>query len=201
MMSSLTLFHFTQVFPWRRPWIRAYWKWLLLGYVVVPFAVAVPVSLLGSVIVSLASLASSAAHNAGSDSLMLYTTEVGEWTWLSVMLVGLPLLFVVGLVVPFAALMSLYKSWIEAKRAGEEAARITTFWLLVSQMAGGVLAILIIPLLSVVAPAGPAVTIAAALLFAFGLLMPVAFAAGVWKYSMLELDPEAPPSGTRPASR
>src|SRR5204863_6356322 len=32
MFGSLTLFHFTQVFPWRRPWIRRYGKWLIAGY-------------------------------------------------------------------------------------------------------------------------------------------------------------------------
>src|SRR5258708_21660391 len=42
MMGSLLLFHFTQVFPWRRPWIRAHLRWLAAGYVVVPIAVAVP---------------------------------------------------------------------------------------------------------------------------------------------------------------
>ena len=62
-------------------------------------------------------------------------------------------------------------------------------------MAGGVLTILIIPLLRLVAPTGPLVTMAAALLFAFGLLMPVAFAAGVWKYRVLELDPGDPAPG------
>ena len=98
--------------------------------------------------------------------------------------------------VPFGALMSLYKTWTEAKAAGPEAARITTFWILISQMAGGLLAILVIPLLRLVAPAGPWMTMAAALLFAFGLLMPMAFAAGVWKSSVFELDPEGPPAGT-----
>ena len=37
-------------------------------------------------------------------------------------------------------------------------------------------------------------TIAAALLFAFGLLMPLAFAAGVWKYRILDLDQDSPPA-------
>ena len=75
-----------------------------------------------------------------------------------------------------------------------EAARVTTFWILISQMAGGVLTILIVPLLHFVAPKGPWVTIAAVLLFACGLLMPLAFAAAVWKYNVLNLDPESPPA-------
>jgi len=56
-----------------------------------------------------------------------------------------------------------------------------------------VLTILIIPLLRLVAPRGPWVTIAAALLFACGLLMPIVFAAGVWKLRVLELEIEALP--------
>ena len=110
------------------------------------------------------------------------------------LVVVLPALFVAGLVVPFGALMSLYKSWLTAKAAGAEPARVTLFWILVSQMAGGVLTILIIPLLHLIAPTGPWVTIAAVLLFGFGLLMPLAFAGGVWKFGVLELDPESPPS-------
>src|SRR5258705_9103646 len=33
VLGSLVLFHFTQVFPWRRPWIRAHPRWLYGGYV------------------------------------------------------------------------------------------------------------------------------------------------------------------------
>jgi hypothetical protein len=193
MMGSLTLFHFTQVFPWRRPWIRSYWTWLLIGYFVVPFAVALLVSILGPVTVSLmASLKESADTGAGGVGAV--SADISEWAGLAILLLGVPVLFVVGLVVPFGALMSLYKTWTETKASGPEAARITTFWILISQMAGGLLAILVIPLLRMVAPSGPWITMAAALLFAFGLLMPIAFAAGVWKYGVLELDPEGPPA-------
>ena len=192
MMGSLALFHFTQVFPWRRPWIRSYWTWLLIGYLVVPFVVALLVSILGPVTMSLmASLKESS--DIGSGGLGAVSADINEWAGLAILLVGVPVLFVVGLVVPFGALMSLYKTWTETKASGPEAARITTFWILISQMAGGLLAILVIPLLRMVAPAGPWITMAAALLFAFGLLMPIAFAAGVWKYRVLELDPESPP--------
>jgi hypothetical protein len=161
---------------------------------VVPLAVALLVSILGPVTVSvMASLKASA--DTGFGGVGGASAEISEWAGLVILLVGLPVLFVVGLVVPFGALMSIYKTWNETKATGPEAARITTFWILISQMAGGVLAILIIPLLSIVAPTGPWVTMAAALLYAFGLLMPIAFAAGVWKYRVLELDAEGPPVG------
>lgn len=188
MMGSLALFHFTQVFPWRRPWIQSHWRWLLIGYLVVPAALAVSVWALAPLFQLLGEFA--AAADTGSGGLGAVSSGMGEG--LVLLLVVVPLLFLIGLVVPFGALMSLYKTWNETKASGPESARITTFWILISQMAGGLLAILIIPLLRIVAPTGPWVTIAAALLFAFGLLMPIAFAAGVWKFKVLELDAEGP---------
>src|SRR5258708_7140235 len=181
-MGSLLLFHFTQVFPWRRPWIRAHYRWLAAGYLVVPMAVAVPAWVFRGV------------DMAGPGGLGALSADMAEELGLLLLLVVIPVVFVLGLVVPFAALLSLYKTWLEAKAAGVEAARITSFWILISQMAGGVLTILIIPLLHLVAPTGPWVTIAAMLLFAFGLLMPLAFAAGVWKCRVLDLDIDAPPT-------
>jgi hypothetical protein len=184
-MGSLALFHFTQVFPWRRPWIRAQWRWLVAGYLIIPIAIALPTWVLGGLFREMAS--------ASSGSGGLGAVSIGLPESLAMLLVVLPALFVLGLVTPFAALLSLYKSWLTAKAGGVEAARVTTFWILISQMGGGALTILIIPLLHIVAPTGPWVAIAAALLFACGLLMPLAFAAGVWKYRVLDLDVHQPP--------
>src|SRR3982750_3198161 len=39
VLGSLALFHFTQVFPWRRPWIRRYFELLLTGYGLGPLIV------------------------------------------------------------------------------------------------------------------------------------------------------------------
>lgn len=186
MYGSLTLFHFTQVFPWRRPWISSHWKWLLAGYCLVPIAMAVPMWLLAPLVTAMNSLDASGSGGLGAVS-------AGITEGLVTLVVVVPALFVLGLVVPFAAVFSLYKSWLLAKAAHQEAARVTTFWILISQMAGGVLTILIVPLLHFVAPAGPWVTIAAVLLFATGLLMPLAFAAAVWKYRVLDFNPEVPP--------
>ncbi len=182
-LGSLTLFHFTQVFPWRRPWIRAHWRWLVAGYLVVPVSVAMSSWMFKGLAVS------------GSGGLGAVSAGLAGGLVLLLVVVVLPVVFVLGLVVPFAALLSLYKTWLTAKAAGAEAARVTTFWILISQMAGGVLTILIIPLLHLVAPTGPWVAMAAVLLFAFGLLMPLAFAAGVWKYRVLDLDIDGLPSG------
>lgn len=187
MFGSLALFHFTQVFPWRRPWIRAHWRWLVTGYLLVPVALAWPLWAFGPLISEVAGISSDGGGGLGAVS-------AGITESLVMLLVVVPALFVLGLVVPFAALFSLYKSWLAAKTSGVEAARVTLFWILISQMAGGVLTILVIPPLRFVAPPGPWVTIAAALLFACGLLMPLAFAAGVWTYRVLDLDPDTPPA-------
>ena len=188
MLGSLVLFHFTQVFPWRRPWIRAYWRWLLAGYLLVPFALAVPLWMFGPFI------AEFAAISTGSGGVGAVSADLSESLVFVLLIVVVPVLFVLGIVVPFGAVFSLYKSWLAAKAAGIAPARVTVFWILISQLAGGVLTILIIPLLRFVAAAGPLVTIASALLFGFSLLMPLAFAAGVWKYRVLDLDPESPPA-------
>jgi hypothetical protein len=186
MFGSLTLFHFTQVFPWRRPWIRSHGKWLVAGYFLVPIAMAVPMWILGPFFSEMASIDVSGSGGFGAVS-------VGLSESLAMLVVVLPSLFVLGLAVPFAAVFSLYKSWLLARATRQDNARITTFWILISQMAGGVLTILIIPLLHFVAPTGPWVTIAAVLLFATGLLMPLTFAAAVWKYGVLDFNPEIPP--------
>lgn len=177
MIGALALLHFTQVFPWRRPWIRNHGRWLFAGYAAV---VAV---------VTLAALAAQAlvvegAFDQGSGGLGAVSAGVPEIA--AILLI--PVLVLLGIVVPFAGLLSLFKSWQEAKARGVHAARVTTMWMLVSQLGGGVLTILIIPLLRFVAPAGPWVTVAAALLFGFSLLMPLAFAVGVWKLGVLEID-------------
>jgi hypothetical protein len=174
--GSLALFHFAQIFPWRRPWIRAHWPWLLAGYVVLP--------LLAAVLAARTSILLNASEDAYSS---FSSVEIGGLVALL-----LPTLFIVGVVVPLGGLLSLFKNWQAAKRAGIAAARVTTLWMLISQLAGGVLTILVVPLVHLVAPTGPWAIIAAALLFGFGLLMPIAFAAGIWKYGVLQIDPDQP---------
>lgn len=185
MAGSLTLFHFTQVFPWRRPWIRAHGRWLHAGYAAVPLLVTVLVP----VFMVIAGFSASDPERIGAVSAGL-----AEGLVLVLLVIVLPAVFLFGVVLPCAAIYSLFKT-SRAAAGSSEAARLTTHWILVSQMAGGVLAVLVIPLLRVVAPTGPWVTIAGLLLMAFSLLMPLAFAAGVWTYRVLELDPETPSAG------
>ena len=192
MFGSLTLFHFTQVFPWRRPWIRAYARWLYAGYLAVAI-VAVTIAVAAGAVAWKIAGAFGDLEATGSGGLGAVSAGISEAAAVLIILVALPVLVGLGVAVPFAALWSLYKTWLAAKSAGVESARVTTYWILISQMGGGVLTILIIPLLRFVAPTGPLVTIAAVLLFAFGLLMPIAFAAGIWQYRVLDLDPEGLP--------
>ena len=178
-LGSLALFHFTQIFPWRRPWIRKHWTWLLTGYLLTPVAVTFLVMLLGRL-----SVVGESEDGLGAASVDLTTA-------LAMIAVLMPVVFVIGGVLPFAGLLSLYKSWQAAKHRAIASARVTTLSMLISQLAGGVLTILVVPLLHLVAPRGPWVTIAAALLFACGLLMPIAFAIGVWKYHLVDRDTQA----------
>lgn len=176
MMGSLALFHFTQVFPWRRPWIRAHGRKLWTGYFVV------------AALVGAAALLTPGFDFAGGPGIGAVSPGLSLVLGLILLGIVVPVVFVLGLVVPFGGLLSLYKSWLAARARGIESARSTTGWMLVSQMGGGVLTILIVPLLHLVAPRGPSVTIASTLLFACALLMPVAFAVGVWKLGVLGLD-------------
>ena len=94
----------------------------------------------------------------------------------------------IGIVLPFAGLLSLYKSWLASKRYDDRGARASLLGILIGQLGGGVLSLLVIPLLHFVLPEGPWLTIASGCLLAFGLLMPIAFWLGVWRYRALEID-------------
>lgn len=172
-VGSVALFHFTQVFPWRRPWIRAHGLWLAAAYVVLPLPVAFIAWFLGSVLAPV-------ANGAGG----LGAVSAGVTVSLVLLLI-IPGLFLVGLVLPFAGVMSLFSSWREARKAADAPARITTLWMLISQMAGGVLAALVAPLLHLVGVNVLWSSVVGALTYACGVLMPLSFAAAVWRYRML----------------
>ncbi len=165
-VGGIALFHFMQIFPWRRPWIRGHRRWLVAAYIVCP-ALACALIL------------------TAPDRL----DEITPAFALTLFVVGVPLLMLVGVVLPFAGLLSLFDSWRVAKRLDVRAAERPALAILVSQLAGGLLAIVVVPLLHFVLPPGPWTTIAAALLFGFGLLMPIAFAAAIWHENVLGLDP------------
>jgi hypothetical protein len=173
-LGAVVLFHFTQIFPRRRPWIRHHGRWLTAAYAALPPAVAVVAWNVASMFLP-----------AGGDDAVGAIGVSMDLTLALLVLLMLPLLFIAGMVLPFGGVMSLFKSWQEAKAAGDAAAQTTTFWMLMSQMAGGVLTIVVVPLLSFVGIRGVWATLIAALTYAFGLLMPATFAAAVWRYRML----------------
>ena len=181
MMGSLTLFHFTQVFPWRRPWIRANGSRLWAAYVIVPAITGIVAALTPRF--KPAEASGVGAISAGGTLLVVLAAAA----------LLMAVVVVLGIVVPFAGLLSLYKSFLVARLKGIESARRTTLLMLVSQLGGGVLTILVVPLMRLVAPEGPWVTIASVLLFACAMLMPLAFALGVWRLHVLELDIDALP--------
>ena len=165
-IGSAALFHFTQVFPWRRPWIRAHGRWLVLAYAVPVIPVAPAAWILGTVLSALQS-------DAGSGGI----GAVGGLSEALILLASLPPFLFIGVVLPLAGIVSLVKSWKEAKETSNEPARKTTFWMLISQLAGGVLAILVLPLLRLAGVPPLWSTIFAGFAYAFALIMPYAFLA------------------------
>lgn len=175
IVGSLALLHLMQIFPWRRPWIRTHGRWLFAAYVLLP-----PAALFAVL---------------EAPSLDFLSAPPPMAAAIALVAIVMPIVVLVGVVIPFAGLLSLYKTWQAAKRHGIDSARVTTFWILISQLAGGVLTILIIPLLDLAIGHGWWTTMAAALLLAFAMLMPIAFAAGIWSYRVLDLDIDAAPDG------
>lgn len=166
-LASLLLFHFCQVFPRRRPWIRRFGKWVHAGYVVVPLAAAGLIFLAPS------------PDNVENVAPFL----------LAVVLIGVPLLLVVGVGLPIGGILSLVRSYREARDGDTRAARRPLLWLLVSQIAGGTLALIFAPVLAVVAPAEAVQTALKVVVAVFGVMTPVAFALSVWKYGWPDQSP------------
>lgn len=163
--GSLALFHFALVFPWKHRWLARCREWLLAGYLVVPAAVLwlgffMPESL-----------------------STISVSYVIAW-----LVVGVPLLIGLGIVLPLIALLVLYRNCLTARALHIERARVPVLGVFVSQLGGGVLAVLVSPLIHIVAPAGPWEPLIAGALFGFGILMPIAFGSGVWRYGVLDLD-------------
>ena len=190
--GALLMFHFSQVFPQRRAWIRGSGIQLPIGYVITPLAVFLLVRWWA-----------------------LTKPEMTAKFGLAFILFGFPLMVLLGLVLPVASIVSLLRSLREltvtkrvhpAIEPGESAggplpnARPTIVGILVSQLAGGAVALLVLGPLNKVAPESLAVTLVALTVWMLGLLTPLAFAAGVWKYRVLEIPPDGRGGGSRSPS-
>jgi hypothetical protein len=126
---------------------------------------------------------------------------------------GFPLMVLLGLVLPIASVVSLARSLREAsvharsKSAGTSdrfrpvssdssvntgSARVPLTGILLSQLGGALLSIIVLAPLSALAPESFAVVIVALTVWRFGLVTPLAYAAGIWKYDVLRITETSP---------
>lgn len=164
--GALLMFHLTQVFPRRRPWIRGAGFQMSVAYLLTPLAVT------GLLWFAPASAA-----------------DISRAYVVAVIVFGFPLLVLLVLVIPIAAIVSIARSYRECGTAELERARPPLAAILVSQVGGGALAVVFAPVLATVAPASIAATALTLVIWAIGLVTPAAFAVAVWKLDVLSIDP------------
>jgi hypothetical protein len=165
--AAMLLFHLSQVFPRRRAWIRSAGIQLPIAYVLIPIAIA------GLVMF------------APSDPLAISPAYM-----MAALVFGFPLLVLLAIVLPVAAIVSFVRSYQEGSDPDLAGARRPIALILIGQLAGGAMALVFAPVLSQVSPGEAtqaALTVVTALL---GLITPVAFALAVWKYRVLTIDPD-----------
>jgi hypothetical protein len=165
-VGALLLFHFSQIFPSRRPWIKTSGIQMPVAYVLTPAIV--------------------------SALALFWPRGDGQITVgfvVALLVFGFPLIVLLGIVLPVAAVMSFVRSYRDAGVPIGRNARPALGGILLSQVAGGVLAIVFAPVLAVVAPESYVVKLLGLMMWGLTLLTPLAFAAGVWMYKVLEIDP------------
>ena len=185
-VGALLMFHFSQVFPRRRPWIRESGMQLPIAYALTPIAVFLLVR--------------------------WWPASEGSATpafGLTFVVFGFPLMVLLGLVLPIASVVSLVRSLREASlharrhdtadpfrpappegHVNTASARVPLSGILLSQLGGALLSIIVLAPLSALAPESFAVVIVALTVSLFGLVTPLAYAAGIWKYGVLEITDE-----------
>lgn len=164
-VAALLLFHFTQVFPRRRPWIRTAGIQMAVGYVLIP------VVIVGLVLFFPANPA-----------------DIGPGYVIGFLVFGFPLLVLLAIVLPVTAIVSLVRSYQEAGQPDLQPARVPVAMILLGQIAGGALALVFAPALTVIAPNSLALSVLTVVMWAFGLLTPIAFGLAVWKYGVLSIN-------------
>ena len=164
-IGILLLFHFTQVFPRRRPWLQSSGMQMGLAYFLTLLTIGMIV---------------------GFAPASLEKLTIG---YVLVLLVfAFPLLVLLAIVVPVAGIVSLLRSHRDIQGAGPVGLKRPIEWILVSQIAGGTLSVVFAPVLAVVAPNGILQAMVTLATFAFGLLTPVAFVAAIWRYGLLDVN-------------
>lgn len=166
-VAALLLFHLTQVFPRRRPWIRTSGIQMAVAYALVPLIIT------GLVVFFPAN-----------------PVEIQPGYIIGFLVFGFPLLVLLAIVLPVTAIVSLVRSYHEAEQADLQRARIPLAMILLGQIAGGALALVFAPALTVLAPNSTALSGLTVVMWLLGLLTPIAFALAVWKYDVLAIEPE-----------
>ncbi|HJR61653.1 MAG TPA: hypothetical protein VJ813_19760 [Vicinamibacterales bacterium] len=159
-VGAVLMFHFSQVFPGRRPWIRSSGMQLPIGYALTPIVAFILVQW-------------------WPGDPQQVTMKFG----LIFLVFGFPLMVLLGLVLPVASIVSFLRSFRETAPN----ARPVIAGILLSQLAGGALSLLVLGPLHAVAPESISVTFVALTVWLLGLLTPLAYAAGVWKYNVLAI--------------
>ena len=103
---------------------------------------------------------------------------------------GFPLLVLLAFVLPVAGVVSLLRSYREFREGPLSILRRPLEWILLSQIAGGTLAILFAPVLAVLAPNSLLQSVLTVVNWALGLMTPIAFALAVFKFKVLDLNPD-----------
>ena len=168
-LAALLLFHFSQVFPRQRPWVRGSGIQLPLAYAMTPVAVFLLVRWWPA-----------------NQSQM--TAQFG----LLFLVFGFPLMVLLGFVLPIASIVGFLRSMRESalRREGTPDARPPLAGILLSQVAGAALALLVVGPLEAVAPESFALMFATITVSLLAQLTPLSFAAAVWKYRVLEVPAE-----------
>jgi len=164
-VGTLLLFHFSQVFPGRRPWIKNSGAQMAIAYALIPIAI---VGLLRFM----------------PDSADKVTVPY----ILALLVFGFPLSVLLVFVLPVAGIVSLFRSYRDVRESPHAYLKGPLEWILLSQIAGGTLAILFAPVLAKLAPNSLLLSVLTVLIWALGLMTPIAFAIAVFRFNVLALD-------------
>jgi hypothetical protein len=166
-VGALLLFHFSQVFPRRRPWIRTSGVQMSVAYFLVPVAIA------------------------GLIWFAPPTLEAVRPAYMVALIVfGFPLVVLLGIVLPVTAVVSLARSHHDLRQSGAARLKRTVEVILLSQIGGGTLAVVFAPVLTTAAPNSLSLSILTVIIWLLGLLTPLAYAAAVWKCDVLSISPD-----------
>ena len=98
---------------------------------------------------------------------------------------GFPLVVLLGFVLPVAAIVSLLRTHREIQDTELAYLKLPLELILLSQIGGGTLAVLFAPVLAVLAPTSVMQPVLTVVIWALGLMTPVAFAIAVFKFKVL----------------